>query len=125
MTERSDTINPKSGIQNPTISQQASCALDVMTQGYSYLQYKLTEGVQVREETFGLLFYNLRGPRLYFVPSKDLIAADFFNGRQNVNGLVAAVCVRKGWIRKEAEKRITMILSKLEEKGLIYEQSIC
>ena len=35
-------------------------------------------GVQVREEKFGLLFYNYRGPRLYFVPSKDLIDADFW-----------------------------------------------
>ena len=85
----------------------------------SHIGYKLADGVQVREEKFGLLFYNYRGPRLYFVPSKDLIDADFFNGRQSVSGLIASICARKGWTRAGVGERITQILAKLEDKGLI------
>ena len=88
------------------------------------MTYKLADGVQVREETFGLLFYNYRGPRLYFVPSKDLIDADFFNGQQSVSGLITSICTRKVWARAQVEERITQILAKLEDRGLVYGQSI-
>ena len=87
--------------------------------------YKLVTGVQVRKEAFGLLFYNYRGPRLYFVPSKDLIDVDFFDGCQRVSELIASICARKGWTKAQAEERITPVLAKLEDKGLIYGQQIC
>jgi len=91
----------------------------------SHMGYKLADGVQVREEKFGLLFYNYRGPRLYFVPSKDLIDVDFFNGRQSVSGLIASICDRGRWTGAGVGERITQILAKLEDKGLIHGQSIC
>ncbi|MGC8659757.1 MAG: mycofactocin biosynthesis chaperone MftB, partial [Desulfomonilaceae bacterium] len=31
--------------------------------------YVLAPGVNVRPEKFGLLFYDYRGPRLYFLPT--------------------------------------------------------
>jgi len=86
--------------------------------------YKPADGVQVREETFGLLFYNYQGPRLYFVPSKDLVDVDFFNGRQSVSALIASICARKGWSSAEVGERIRQILAQLEKKGLIDEQPI-
>ena len=43
-------------------------------------KYKLNRGSQVREEDFGLLFYRMNGPRLYFISSADLISPDFFKG---------------------------------------------
>jgi putative mycofactocin binding protein MftB len=91
----------------------------------SHMGYKPAGGVQVREEKFGLLFYNYLGPRLYFVPSKDLIDVDFFNGRQSVSGLITSIRARKGWARAGVGERIAQVLAKLEDKGLIYGQSIC
>ncbi len=90
----------------------------------SKMRFKLADGVQVRDETFGLLFYNYRGPRLYFVPSKDLIDAAFFNGRQSVSGLIASTCDRKGWTKAQVKERIAQVLTKLEDKGLINGQPI-
>lgn len=86
--------------------------------------YYLEEGIQVRKERFGLLFYNYQGPRLYFVPSKDLIDVDFFNGQKRVSELIASICARKGWSKVDVDARITQILAKLEGKGLIYGQPI-
>ena len=43
-------------------------------------KYKLAEGTQVRNEDFGLLFYTRRGPRLYFLPSGEMLTPDFFTG---------------------------------------------
>jgi putative mycofactocin binding protein MftB len=90
----------------------------------SHMGYRPADGVQVREEKFGLLFYNYRGPRLYFVPSKDLIDVDFFNGRQCISELITSICARKGWTKPEVGKRIAQILAQLEDKGLIHGQPI-
>ena len=43
-------------------------------------KYKLARGAQVREEDFGLLFYNMHGPRLYFLASGNLLPEEFFQG---------------------------------------------
>ncbi len=40
--------------------------------------HRLTPGVQVRKEQSGLLFYQRRGPRLYFLPSEHWLRPDYF-----------------------------------------------
>ncbi|MGB9443313.1 MAG: mycofactocin biosynthesis chaperone MftB [Desulfobacterales bacterium] len=117
--------NPESDIQNLKSISEVCSSLKAPVGVPSHMGYKLADGVQVREEKFGLLFYNYRGPRLYFVPSKDLIDVDFFNGRQRISGLIASICARKGWTRARVGERIMQILAKLEDKGLIDGQSIC
>ncbi len=87
--------------------------------------YSLEEGVQVRREKFGLLFYDYRGPRLYFVPSQDLIEDGFFDGTHSSDTLVAHACRTHGWPRETVRERVDRLLSTLEGKGLIHEQPIC
>ena len=87
--------------------------------------YFLNKGVQVRREKFGLLFYNYRGPRLYFLPSQDLVEDDFFNGTQPLSELVSAIMARHPWPRPQIEERLDKIMGQLEAKGLIHGQSIC
>lgn len=84
----------------------------------SFRGYCLNKGVQVRREKFGLLFYNYRGPRLYFVPSQDLIEERFFSGSEPIEALVKGA---PSWI----QERIFEIMNRLEAKGLIHEQPIC
>ena len=124
MIERSDTINQKSKIQNLKLLSEAHSALNLQGAIQSDMSYRPADGVQVREETFGLLFYDYRGPRLYFVPSKDLIDAVFFTGRQSVSELIASICARKECTKALVEERIRQVLAKLEDKGLIYGQPI-
>ena len=38
----------------------------------------LCAGTQVREEDFGLLFYTMQGPRLYFLSCRQLLGPSFF-----------------------------------------------
>ena len=124
MIERSDTINQKSKIKNQKLPSTAYSALNLTGAVQSDMSYRPADGVQVREETFGLLFYDYRGPRLYFVPSKDLIDAVFFTGRQSVSELIASICARKECTKALVEERIRQVLAKLEDKGLIYGQPI-
>ncbi len=90
-----------------------------------YTVYHLRPGVQVRREAFGLLFYNYKGPRLYFVPSRDLISPDFFDGRETVGDLVAGIVGRHAWPTRWISDRVDQVLGVLEEKGLIHGQSVC
>lgn len=87
--------------------------------------YALQEGVQVRREVFGLLFYDYRGPRLYFVPSRDLIDCSFFAGRQTEQELIESIAVNYCWSKPLVHDRVQQILQMLEGKGLVYGQSLC
>jgi putative mycofactocin binding protein MftB len=91
----------------------------------SYRVYSLTHGVQVRREQFGLLFYDYRGPRLYFVPSKAWIDDDFFNGTHSLAELIRGIHARHGWPQAWVEKRLIHVMNQLEAKGLIHGQSLC
>ena len=87
--------------------------------------YRLAEGVQVRKEAFGLLFYDYRGPRLYFVPTKDLISDTFFEGHQPLTDLLDDLSVKMPWPRETVRSHVTDVLEKLERKGLVRGKSIC
>ena len=87
--------------------------------------YRLANGVQVRKESFGLLFYDYKGPRLYFVPSKDLLTDSFFNGEKSVKDITGSLAASGEKYRKKIQERILKLLDIIEAKGLIYGQSIC
>ncbi len=53
-------------------------------------RYRLAAGTQVREEEFGLLFYTMAGPRLYFLASGDLLEERFFGGEWTLAKWLAA-----------------------------------
>lgn len=87
--------------------------------------FRLTEGVQVRNEKFGLLFYNYRGPRIYFVASKRLIEDNFFDGKQTLGQLADRLQEEHGLPKKEILNHLGAILQALEIKGLINGQPLC
>ena len=87
--------------------------------------YRLRDGVQVRREKFGLLFYNYRGPRLYFVPTEDLLDPDFFTSCRKAGELVDSIEATNAWPRSWIESWVNRVMIMLEQKGLIYGQSIC
>ncbi len=81
-------------------------------------QYVLHPDCRVRREEFGLLFYDLRGPKLLFVETGDLLAPELFEtGRASADALVG---------RSKPERlRVERLLRSLADKGLIREQSLC
>ena len=87
--------------------------------------YTLAEGVQVRPEVFGLLFYDYRGPRLYFVPTRDIVSSKFFDGRQTMEELIGTIASEHPWPRQQIQDRLGRVFKMLKQKGLIHEQSIC
>ena len=83
-------------------------------------RYKLAPGTQVRQENFGLLFYTMAGPRLYFLSSGELLDSPFFQGRLTLDQ----------WMQKTTKQHSVSVaralelkktLDQLREKGVILE----
>jgi putative mycofactocin binding protein MftB len=76
---------------------------------------RLHPACRVRQERFGLLFYDSRGPRLLFAATGTLLSADFFGSVRNRDELPAGV--------SEQEKKVLgKFVSQLLEKGFLREQ---
>ena len=83
-------------------------------------RYALSPGTQVREEDFGLLFYTMAGPRLYYLPSGNILRETFFNGKFDLSACLDIF----GKTHTLSEKQILSLrqaLEQLTEKGVIYE----
>ncbi len=75
-------------------------------------QYVLHPDCRVRREEFGLLFYDLKGPKLLFVASGDLVEPDAFRPGSAAS-LSLAAAPRRG------QRRVAALLQALAEKGFI------
>jgi putative mycofactocin binding protein MftB len=83
-------------------------------------RYLLGKDTAVREEDFGLLFYTMDGPRLFFLSSGDLLGSEFFRGKHTL-------CQ---WIQQEGKKKcvgkekiasLQKMLDSLRAKGVLIE----
>jgi len=83
-------------------------------------RYKLAPGTQVREEDFGLLFYTMAGPRLFFISSGDLINSDFFQGRSTLGQWIGQR-VGQNAVEMSSVSELRKGLSRLTKKGVILE----
>jgi putative mycofactocin binding protein MftB len=73
---------------------------------------------RVRQEGFGLLFYDSRGPRLLFVETGAVIAPEFFTGPEPISSQLHL-------LERGEQTRVLGLLAKLKEKGYLREQPIC
>ena len=83
-------------------------------------KYILAPGTQVREEAFGLLFYTMAGPRLYFMSSGDLINSDFFQGALTLDQWIGQRFGQNS-VAKAQISELRTSLNRLKEKGVILE----
>jgi putative mycofactocin binding protein MftB len=83
-------------------------------------RYKLAPGSQVRKEDFGLLFYTMAGPRLYFLSCGGLLGSGFFDGELT---LETEVLKNTGGnaVPDTVLQNLKDNLEQLQEKGVIIE----
>jgi putative mycofactocin binding protein MftB len=80
--------------------------------------YLLHPKCRVRKEKFGLLFYDLRGPKLLFVETGDLLDPGFFRVEGASENVFAGT--------SHAERiRVERLLKSLVVKGFVCEHSLC
>jgi putative mycofactocin binding protein MftB len=83
-------------------------------------RYKLAPGSQVREEHFGLLFYTMAGPRLYFLSCGGLLDRDFFKGDLTLETWIRQH-TNENAVAKTLIQSLKSSLNQLQEKGVIIE----
>ena len=83
-------------------------------------RYRLAPGTQVREEDFGLLFYTMKGPRLYFTSSGEVLSTSFFEGKQTLFQWIQRLQARRA-LSEEQLGEVRRALNHLSRKGVILE----
>lgn len=83
-------------------------------------RYRLAPGAQVREEDFGLLFYTMNGPRLYFLSCGGFLGSDFFNGRYTMDDWME-MHGHSGAKIGDRLLQVESALSALARKGVVHE----
>ncbi len=79
---------------------------------------ELHPACRVRQEGFGLLFYDSRGPRLLFAETGSLLSADFFTNPRPKDGLPAGLSAGQRQV-------VQTFLTRLLERGFLREQPFC
>ncbi|CAB1063257.1 hypothetical protein D1BOALGB6SA_8040 [Olavius sp. associated proteobacterium Delta 1] len=83
-------------------------------------KYTLAPGTQVRQEDFGLLFYTMVGPRLYFVSCGNALEPNFFKGKVSLDTWLSH-CKARNTVSKARLLDIEKSLNQLKEKGVVLE----
>ena len=83
-------------------------------------RYELAPDTQVREEDFGLLFYTMAGPRLYFVSCGKALEPDFFKGKLTLDQWLSC-CKVEDSVSQARLLEIEKSLNQLKKKGVILE----
>jgi putative mycofactocin binding protein MftB len=84
-------------------------------------RYVLAPGTQVREEDFGLLFYTMRGPRLYFLSSGQMLDISFFQGELTLDQWIR-LKKEETSVPEERIRGIRKSLDQLRDKGVIFDR---
>ena len=79
---------------------------------------QLHPACRVRQEGFGLLFYDSRGPRLLFAATGSLLSPEFFGTVRRRDELPEGLSDRE-------QSVLQKFMSQLLEKGFLREQPIC
>jgi putative mycofactocin binding protein MftB len=79
---------------------------------------KLHPACRVRQEGFGLLFYDSRGPRLLFAETGTMLPADFFSVARGREEFPAGLADRQC-------EQLRNFVNLLLEKGFLREQPLC
>jgi len=78
---------------------------------------QLHPACRVRQEGFGLLFYDARGPRLLFAETGDLLPADFYDVPRRRDELPDG-------LSPQQQNVLAKFAGKLMERGFLREQPI-
>ena len=76
---------------------------------------RLHPACRVRQERFGLLFYDSRGPRLLFAETGGLLASDHFDTVRSWDDLPEG-------LNEQQKKLLRNFIGKLLERGFLREQ---
>jgi hypothetical protein len=87
--------------------------------GILNMAFSLVKNVQVRKESWGLLFYSPAQHKVCFVRSGDWLYPQYFNGTLTFDSLVGDIAKRLGTSAKVIESSIQKLTAHLVRMGMI------
>jgi putative mycofactocin binding protein MftB len=88
------------------------------------MAYHLSAGVQLRKESWGLLFYSQKQHRLFFIKSGEWLFPSHFDGTWTFDGLVDDIALHTGASTDLIEHNLRKSFDNLIKNGMVtYELS--
>jgi hypothetical protein len=86
------------------------------------MSFRLADGVQVRQEKWGLLFYRPVPHKLLFVRIADWLYPDHFDGSWTFTNLVEDIARRTGASKQIIESSLPHLADRLVKNGVIADE---
>ena len=83
------------------------------------MAYRLSDGVQLRKESWGLLFYSQKQHRLFFVKSREWLFPFHFDGTWTFDRLVKDIAQRTGNATDLIESNLHKSIDNLLKNGMV------
>ena len=83
---------------------------------------RLAKNIQVRKESWGLLFYSQVDHKVCFVRSGDWLYPDYFYGTWTSDGLVTDIARRTGTPAEIIERSVRKLTQRLIENRMIVDE---
>ena len=83
---------------------------------------RLTGGVQVRKESWGLLFYSQSSHKLCFVRSGDWLYPEHFNGTWTFDGMINDITERTDTPAEIIERSLPRLADRLIKNRMIIDE---
>jgi putative mycofactocin binding protein MftB len=80
---------------------------------------RLADRVQVRKESWGLLFYQQTRHKMYFVRSGDWLHPEHFDGTWTEQGIIDDIVARTGVPAEKVERSLPKLTKRLTSSRLI------
>jgi putative mycofactocin binding protein MftB len=81
--------------------------------------YRLAKGVQVRKESWGLLFYSQINHKICFIKSRDLLHPEYFDGSWACERLICDIADRSNTSVESINSSIQTAMEHLIKKEMI------
>jgi hypothetical protein len=86
------------------------------------MPFRLAGGVQVRRESWGLLFYRPAPHKLLFVRSGDWLYPAHFDGSWTFSGLFDDIARRTGTSKQTIERSLPRLADRLVKNGVMMDE---
>jgi putative mycofactocin binding protein MftB len=84
--------------------------------------YRLAQGVQVRKEIWGLLFYSQADHKIHFIKSRNMLYPWHFDGTWTFDRIVREIAERLEIPGQSVEQSIKKVIDRLIEKEMIVDE---
>ncbi|MEJ2738690.1 MAG: hypothetical protein P8105_02440 [Dehalococcoidia bacterium] len=84
--------------------------------------YRLAQGVQVRKEIWGLLFYSQTDHKIHFIRSRDMLYPWYFDGTWTLDRIIHEIAERLKIPGETIEPSVNKVIDRLLEKEMIVDE---